>query len=301
MSAASATPPRPHRGSASTRDSIHDVGRHAAPTSSDTPPEWTDETAHDAPPLYDFQDASCSLSFAGSDKIRVLDMPTEHIVELCRAMTAAGFPVRRVTPPLEGVSTTGSMALFGADLFAAEFKGYAIQVDGHPWDYDSASRTARLRARRLLASIIRALLRLGWRVASALNYEKRSGDKDVLVLFRGEPWTPNDENDVFALGFDTDDKLVAVDVPLVAIRLIARAIRATWAGGIIRKELLDHSVILKLAGTPWTDKSGSAQRLIHALVAGLASARFMVYCAVDISSASNDNDTLVIIRNPPPL
>ncbi|KNE61637.1 hypothetical protein AMAG_06447 [Allomyces macrogynus ATCC 38327] len=298
MSAAE-VPPRPHHGSAHTEsfDDLH----HAAPPPLGTPPEWTDETAHDAPPLYDFQDASCSLSFAGSDKIRVLDMPTEHIVELCHAMTAAGYPVRRVTPPLEGVSMTASMALFGADLFAAEFKGYAIQVDGNPWRYDDASRTARIRARRLLASIIRALLRLGWRVASALNYEKRSGDKDVLVLFRGEPWTPEDDSDVFALGFDTDDKLVAVDAPNVAIRLIARAIRATWAGGIIRNELLDHSVILKLAGTPWTDKSGSAQRLIHALVAGLASARFMVYCAVDISSASNDNDTLVIIRNPPPL
>ncbi|ORZ34924.1 hypothetical protein BCR44DRAFT_119912 [Catenaria anguillulae PL171] len=260
------------------------------------------------PPAYTASTSSstASLTNAASSSTTACPYPTRpvamiamHSHDTFRIFGLGDEPLRELTAAILAAWPKGiQRTKWSGGIDGRSPRHYKIQLHGFPFlgQADEA-----VPSRRLLASLLRTMLALGWRLMVTADISRVNWDKDVLIFLPMA--APFRTANVFSMSFNRHDRLRVIDAPDEALGVIDEAVRRGWAQGVQERGVYCGAVEYKLRGNPWftqfTFEFMSMRLLMAGIVADLHAIGYSVYASVDVSSISDGKgiDSWVIVKD----
>lgn len=126
-----------------------------------------------------------------------------------------------------------------------------LKLNGSPWH---CSGYESVKSRQLISRISEIMLKQGWALTDALDNSRREDDKSMLLFRRCPPTTA-----IFScISLTSSDHLRLIDFPPSDQEVLGRTVNERYLPGIVKVDNTEScSLKFSLAGSPWSDPSGS--------------------------------------------
>lgn len=126
-----------------------------------------------------------------------------------------------------------------------------LKLNGSPWH---CSGYESVKSRQLISRISESMLKQGWALTDALDNSRREDDKSMLLYRRCPPTTAR----FCCISLTSSDHLRLIDFPSSDQEILSRTVTEHYLPGIEKVDNTEScSLKFSLAGSPWSDPSGS--------------------------------------------